>query len=119
MGSVGVQACDVSLHQVPAEQSASTLHPPTGSHVPLTLQAPDRQTVPPLAAVQGPSPLAYPHSLSEVSQTPDVHTEVPADAVQTPVSGGVWPEIVGMGVPFASLGAHPFVMVLQNWVVRH
>ena len=56
--SLGVQVCVLSLHQLPPAQSASTLQPPAGSQRPLTLHAPERHTVPPLPAVQGPSPLA-------------------------------------------------------------
>jgi hypothetical protein len=56
--TAGVHACVVSLHQSPAGQSASTLHPPAGSHRPLVLHVSDRQTMLAFAAVQGPSPFA-------------------------------------------------------------
>jgi hypothetical protein len=56
--SCGVHMCAVSLHQLPAVQSASTLHPPVASQVPLLLHAPERHTTVPFAIVQGPSPLA-------------------------------------------------------------
>jgi hypothetical protein len=39
-------------------QSASTLQPPDGSHVPSVLHAPERHTLPPLVIEQGPSPFA-------------------------------------------------------------
>jgi hypothetical protein len=61
LGSFAVHVCDVSSHQSPPAQSASTLHPPAGSHLPLVLHTPERHTVPPLPVgpeVQGPSPLA-------------------------------------------------------------
>ena len=58
LGTWGVHMCAVSLHQLPAVQSASTLQPPGGMHRPLLLHTPERQTVGPLATVQGPSPLA-------------------------------------------------------------
>jgi hypothetical protein len=54
----GVQVCTLSSHQLPPEQSASTLQVPAGSQTPLTLHMPERQTPPPLATVQGPSPFA-------------------------------------------------------------
>ena len=57
-GSVGVQVCMLSMHQLPAVQSASTLQVPAARQVPLALHTPERQTVGPVAAVQGPSPLA-------------------------------------------------------------
>jgi hypothetical protein len=53
-----VHAWELSLHQLPLVQSASTLQPPGATHVPLVLHAPDRHTVAPLVAVQGPSPFA-------------------------------------------------------------
>ena len=56
--SFGVQVAVLSSHQLPAVQSASVKQPPLGSHTPLVLHAPERHTVAPLAAVQGPSPLA-------------------------------------------------------------
>jgi hypothetical protein len=56
--SFGVQVCTFSLHQSPPVQSASTLQPPEGSHSPFLLQTPDRHTVPAVAGVHGPSPLA-------------------------------------------------------------
>jgi hypothetical protein len=55
LGSVGRHAFMLSLHQLPVGQSASALQPPAGSHRPLLLQAPERQTVAPLALVHGPS----------------------------------------------------------------
>jgi hypothetical protein len=61
LASCGVHVCDVSSHQLPVGQSASTLQPPMGSHVPFELQVPDRHTTPPLPPVpgmQGPSPFA-------------------------------------------------------------
>jgi hypothetical protein len=51
--SLGTQAC--ASHHLAATQSPSTLHPPSGSQVPLTLQAVDRQTTAPFAEVHGPS----------------------------------------------------------------
>ena len=57
----GVQVWVLSSHQLPPEQSASTSQPPAGSQVPLVLQAPERQTTPPLPVgpgVHGPSPTA-------------------------------------------------------------
>jgi hypothetical protein len=58
LATVGAQRCVVSLHHVPVAQSASTLHPPAGSHVPFVLHMPERHTTPPFATVQGPSPFA-------------------------------------------------------------
>jgi hypothetical protein len=113
-----MQAWAVSLHQLPVEQSASTLQPPVGSHVPATLQAaPGRQTVPEVSVVHGPSPVAKPHLLSVVSQTALTHATVPATKVQEPVRGGVCPVTVGTGWPFTTLGAHVDAGVLQYWLV--
>jgi hypothetical protein len=57
--SFGEQVCEVSLHQSPMEaQSASTLHPLGAPQTPLIVQTPERQTVPPVAIVQVPSPFA-------------------------------------------------------------
>jgi hypothetical protein len=54
LASVGVQACNVSLHQLPPVQSASTLQPPAGWHKRFELQEPVRQTVAALLALHGP-----------------------------------------------------------------
>ena len=54
----GVQVCTLSSHQLPPEQSVSTLQLPAASQVPFELHAPERQTTPPFATVQGPSPFA-------------------------------------------------------------
>ena len=56
--SWGVHWCAVSLHQLPAAQSASTSQPPSGMQTPLEPQEPERQTVAPVVEVQGPSPFA-------------------------------------------------------------
>ena len=59
--SFGVHVCVLSMHQLPPTQSASTLQPPRGSHLPFVLHAPERHTTPPLPelpAVHGPSPFA-------------------------------------------------------------
>jgi hypothetical protein len=58
LATFGVHVCALSLQYWPLAQSASTAQPPAGSHVPLELQAPERHTVAPLAAVQGPPPFA-------------------------------------------------------------
>jgi hypothetical protein len=55
--SSGVQAWLLSRHQLPVEQSASTLQPPAGSHVPFVLHAPERHTAPAVAVVHGPVPM--------------------------------------------------------------
>ncbi len=57
LGSCAVQVCMPSLHQKPAAQSASTSQPPAGSQTLLVVLhiSMERQTVPPLAAVHGPS----------------------------------------------------------------
>jgi len=58
-GTVGAHMWAVSLHQVPAAQSASTVQPLAPSQTMLEpLHMPERQTVPPLAIEQGPSPFA-------------------------------------------------------------
>jgi hypothetical protein len=109
--SVGVQVCIASLHQVPALQSASTLQPPAFTQVPPTLHAPERHTVPPVPIVHGPSPLAYPHLLSLVSQTPLLQTSVPAAAVHVPSSVGfACGGSVGITVPLESCGVHACVL---------
>lgn len=119
LASLASQACVDSSHQSPPVQSPSVLHPPAGSQVPATLHAPDRHTVAPFPAVHGPSPLARPHSLSAVSQTAAVHTAVPTAAVQVPVSGGVWPAKVGIGIPLATFGTQVVDCVLQYCVAEH
>ena len=58
LASWGVHVWVLSSHQLPPKQSASTLQPPSASHLPLALHAVERHTTPPLAAVQGPSPSA-------------------------------------------------------------
>ena len=58
LGSVGRQAFMLTSHHLPMGQSASTLQPPMGSQKPLLLQTVERQTVPPVAPVHGPSPTA-------------------------------------------------------------
>ena len=101
-----------------AEQSASTLHPPVGSHVPAVLHVPPRrQTVPEVSVVQGPSPVAKPHLLSVVSHTALTHAAIPAGAVQVPVSGGACPATVGTLWPFATFGTHMDEGVLQYSLV--
>jgi hypothetical protein len=88
----------------PELQSPLTKQPPAGSQTPEALQAPDRQTTPPLLELQAPSPFAYPHSLSLVSQTPEAQTRAAAEAVQAPVSVGLLCcGSVGSAVPFGSL----------------
>jgi hypothetical protein len=96
--AVGVSQYCVAL------QSASTAQPVVEMQTPpVGLQSPERQTVAPFVAVQGPSPLAYPHSLSFVSHTPLVHTRVPAAAVHVPSSVGlVCAPSTGTAVPLAS-----------------
>lgn len=54
LAKVGVQACSVSLHQLPLVQSASTLQPVVGLHSKFVLHEPERHTVPALAVVHGP-----------------------------------------------------------------
>jgi hypothetical protein len=89
LASVGTHMCAVSLHQVPfAVQSASTLQPPAGAHSRLVLHAPERHTVAPSWASQGPSPVAKPQALSRKSQTPLAHAALPARAVHVPSSVG-------------------------------
>jgi hypothetical protein len=56
--SCGVHVWVLSSHQLPPEQSASTSHPPAGSHVPFVLQVPERHTTGPVGPVHGPSPTA-------------------------------------------------------------
>jgi hypothetical protein len=59
LDSFGTQVDEGVLQYWTVEQSASRLQPPEGMQTPaLGLHAPDRQTVPPFRAVQGPSPLA-------------------------------------------------------------
>jgi hypothetical protein len=82
---------------------------------PLVAHTMDRHTLAPSAPVQGPSPFAYPHSLSFVSQTPLLQTSVPAAAVQTPFSVGfVCAVSVGMPTPFASWGVHSWAVSLHQ-----
>jgi hypothetical protein len=60
-GSLAEQVWAVSLHQLPAVQSASTLQPPCGSQKPFELHTPERHTVaafPVAPVVHGPSPFA-------------------------------------------------------------
>ena len=49
-----------------------------------------------------------------VSQTPLAQTAEPAAVVHTPVSGGLCPAIIGMGVPLARSTVQADVIVLQN-----
>jgi hypothetical protein len=92
-------------------QSALVLQPPAGSHVPLVLHAPERHTMVPSLVVQGPSPLAYPHSLSFVSHTALAHTSAPAAAVHVPFNVGlVCAGSVATAVPFASFGVQVCVL---------
>jgi hypothetical protein len=71
------------------------------------LQSPERQTVAPLAALQGPSPFANPQELSVVSQTPLTQTSVAAVVAQVPSSVGLaCGESVGIAPPLASFGVH-------------
>jgi hypothetical protein len=119
-GSFAVHVCVLSAHHWPAEQSASTLQPPAGSHVPFVLHAPERHTVPPLAIVHGPSPLAYPHLLSAVSHTPLEHTSVPAAAVHVPLSVGfVCGASLGTAVPFGSFAVQAFPLSLHQKPAEH
>jgi hypothetical protein len=120
------------VHQFPPVQSPSTLHPPEGMHVKFVLHAPERQTMPPLATVHGPSPTAYPHFrsgshtperqtvpwlatahepspfkkpqlLSLASHTPLAQTRLAAATVQVPSSAGpAWGGSFGIGAPFES-----------------
>ena len=114
-GSCGAHACIASLHQVPAAQSASTLQPPIGEHVPFALHVPERHTVPPLPAVQGPSPVAKPHLLSVASQTPLMHTSAPAWAVQVLLSVGfICGPSVGISVPLETFGVHMWALSLHQ-----
>jgi hypothetical protein len=74
-------------------------------HVPSVLQSPERQTVVPFAAVHGPSPFAYPHSLSFVSHTALVQTSIPAPALQVPSTVGfMCGGSFGIACPFESVG---------------
>ncbi len=43
-----------------------------------------------------------PQALLVVSQTSLTQTALPTSGLQTPVSGGVWPPTVGIGVPLTS-----------------
>ena len=52
--SSGKQAPVLSLHHLPASQSASTLQPAPGWHSPFALHEPERQTTAPLPSVHGP-----------------------------------------------------------------
>jgi hypothetical protein len=108
-------ACMLSSHHSPVAQSASALQPPAASHVPDLLHTPDWQTVGPVATVQGPSPLAYPHSLFAASQTRLAHTSKPASAVHEPPSVGfVWLGSVGIAFPLASCAVHVCALSLHQ-----
>lgn len=89
---------------VAPEHFASVAH---GSHfplfVPLVMQSPERHSA---VCVQVPSPVAKPHLLSAMSQTPLAQTTVATAGEQLPVSAGVWFATVGIGVPFESFGVH-------------
>jgi hypothetical protein len=101
----GVQVCALSLHQLPDEQSASTLQPPAGWQTPAMLHEPERQTVPPVRIVHGPSPLAKPQRLSAGSQTPLEHVRVPACSVHVPLRVGfVWGGSFATGCPLGAFG---------------
>jgi hypothetical protein len=111
----GVHMWLVSLHQLPAEQSASTLQPPDGSQVPLVLHMPEMQTVPPFTTVQGPSPFAKPQTFPFVSQTPLWHTTRAAAGVHVPlIVGLVCAGSLGTAVPFMSFGVHAWAVSLHQ-----
>jgi hypothetical protein len=76
-----------SSHQLPVGQSASTLQPPAGSHLPAVLHAPDWQSVGPLATVHPDCPFARPHSLF-VPHTPLTHTSIAAAVEHIPLRVG-------------------------------
>lgn len=69
-------------------------------------------------AVEDPhvSPRLRPHFPSAVLHAALTQTAVPTAALHVPSSGGVWPEMLGMAVPFSSLPVHAEVCVLQNCV---
>jgi hypothetical protein len=115
-GSLAVHMPACVLQNWVAAQSLSIVHVAPGAQVPFAAQTPDWHTVPPLAAVHGPSPFARPHSLSVVSQTPEAHTAVPTAVVHMPLRSGVWPVRVGIMSPFGSLASQVMVSVLQNCV---
>jgi hypothetical protein len=48
------------------------------------------------------------------SQAAVMQTTVPTAASQVPFSGGEWPLIVGMAMPFGSFAPHTLSSVLQN-----
>jgi hypothetical protein len=101
----------LSRHHVPIAQSASTLHPPIGSQVPLALQLDDRHTVEAVTLVHGPVPAAYPHRESAGSHTPLAHTSAAAALVQVPSRVGlVWAASLGIAPPLAS-------SAVQAWAV--
>jgi hypothetical protein len=98
--------CVVVL-QVPPGQSPFTLQPPMGSQVPFVLHAPERHTVLALPAVHDPSPFAYPHLLSLMSQTPLTQTSIAAAGTHSPSRTGFMCGMsTGIDVPLASFGVH-------------
>jgi hypothetical protein len=100
-----------------ASGTAASVGTPT--HTPAVPHVPDWHNEAPASAVQGPSPLAYPHSLLLGSQTPLMHTTAPAATVHIPLRVGVCPATVGTPWPLASLGTHADIAVLQYWVDGH
>ena len=100
-------------------QSGFVLQPPAGSHVPLSLHAPERHTiVPPSDSEHGPSPLAYPHLLSFGSHTPLWQTSAPAAAVHVPFSVGfVCGGSLGIAVPFGSCALHVLTLMSHHMSV--
>jgi hypothetical protein len=83
LATCGAQVWLVSLHQLPALQSASTSQPPIGSQTPEVLHAPERQTTVAVPAVHGPSPGFRPH-LPSGSQTFARQTAAGEPGVQVP-----------------------------------
>jgi hypothetical protein len=102
----------VSQIDVPPAHSALSMHATQRpAFVPLVAHVIDRQSAVPSLAVQGPSPLAYPHLLSLTSHTPLTQTSVPAAAVQVPLRVGfVWVGSVGTAVPFGDWATHWWIV---------
>ena len=82
---------------------------------PSLLQVFERQTIAPLSVSHGPSPSAYPHSLSFVSHTRLMHVSLAASDVQLPSSVGLLcAGSLGTGWPFSSVGLHAWFCMLHH-----
>lgn len=104
------------LSQNPSAQSLSLPQAPAARHFPFDPHLPLRQTRAASFALHGPSPSAYPHLLSALSQTVLVQTAFATATLQVPSSAGVCPAIVGIAAPFARRGKHFCWAVSQNCV---